>query len=109
MRALLNDKDRILRYLLLVLAETGGASALAPDVIEALSTPTPSETGPRGALDLPLLEGLLRALDGDQAKLEQIDRLLTDLESAGAVSDLLPKRFRDVWDPIWAARRKARR
>lgn len=109
LRALLNDRDRILRYLLLVLAETGGASALAPDVIEALSAPSSSETGGRGTFDLPLLEGLLRALDGDQAKLEQIDRLLTDLEQTGAVSDLLPDGFRDVWDPIWAARRKVPR
>ena len=65
LRALLNDRERILRYLLLVLAETGGASALAPDVIEALSAPSTTESGVRGTLDLPLLEGLLRALDAD--------------------------------------------
>jgi hypothetical protein len=109
LRALLNDRERILRYLLLVLAETGGAAALAPDVIEALAAPTIGEAGARGTMDLPLLEGLLRALDGDQAKLEQIDRLLADLEQTGAVSDLLPEGFREVWDPIWAARTKAPR
>jgi hypothetical protein len=109
LRALLNDKERILRYLLLVLAETGGAAALAPDVINALAAPPTGEAGSRAALDLPLLEGLLRALDADQAKLEQIDRLLTDLEQSGAVSDLLPDGFREVWDPIWAARAKASR
>lgn len=105
LRALLNDKKRILRYLLLILAETEGASALAPDVIDALLGGRSDANDPRPSARVPLLEGLLRALERDDEKLEQIAKLLTDL--GGGSSQVLPDGFRDLWEPIWAARRGA--
>lgn len=110
LRALLSDKEKVLRYLLLILAETKGASALAPEVTAALSSPGKLSEFQAERLDLPLLEGLLRVLVDDAEKLEQVARLLADLQLAGAeASELLPKGFQEIWEPIWASRQRGGR
>lgn len=109
LRSLLSDKRRILRYLLLILAETEGAAVLAPEVIAALTRGENESNGARAGAGIPLLEGLLRALERDDEKLEQIARLLADLGEDGESQAVLPDGFREVWEPIWSARRIGRR
>jgi hypothetical protein len=101
--AMLRDRDRLLRYLLLLLYDESAVE---------------SELSGRGAGwvgrwlgagwdELPLLELLLRALDRHPERLDHIAHLLDDL--ADQRDELLPHGFDAVWQPIWQHRREARR
>ena len=46
---------------------------------------------------------LLRALDRDPARLDEVDRLYRELGQG-----LFPERFSEIWGPIWAARERLR-
>jgi hypothetical protein len=106
LKTLLSDRERILRYLLMILAETRDATALAPDLLDILGRQRNGAASGRD-LGVPLLEGMLRALDRDERKLEQVAKLMADLGEHGEA--VLPAGFRDAWEPIWDARRKRRR
>lgn len=100
--AMLRDRDRLLRYLLLLLYDE---AALDGELSGGVGW-TGRWLG-AGWDELPLLELLLRALDGHPERLDHIDRLLADL--AEQRDELLPAGFDDVWQPIWSHRREARR
>ena len=102
--SMLRDRDRLLRYLLMLLHdETGGPEGEA----------TGQGKGWLGSWlgagwdELPLLEVLLRALDRHPDRLDHIDRLLHDLGEER--TDLLPDDFDAVWEPIWRHRQEVRR
>lgn len=101
--AMLRDRDRLLRYLLLLLhdetAEEGQLSGRGAGWVGRWLG--------AGWDELPLLELLLRALDRNPERLDHIDRLLTDL--ADERDELLPAGFDDVWQPIWHHRGETRR
>lgn len=105
LRSLLQDRKQVARLLLLLLAE-GGVEAV--DII--LGTHERSDAGRAagasgsGRAALPLLEGLVRALDRNPARLDQIGRLVEDLCKTPEGRSLLPEGFEEVWAPIWEAR-----
>lgn len=105
LRTILRDRERLLRYLLFILAEVEEAHGLSPDEIRLITASGNGGLGHPVELRLPLLEGLLRALARDPDKLGQVARLLNDLGENGEGDDLLPAGFREVWEPIWTARR----
>jgi hypothetical protein len=106
LRSLLRDRRQVIRFLLLLLADddqiiqgdvgggavgagAGGGSAGA-DGTEAL------------------LETLLRTLHRSPERLDEVARLLRDLEATETPEDpLVPPGFREVFEPILAARRDA--
>ena len=54
---------------------------------------------------LPLLEPMLRALHRAPERLEEIDRLLADMRTAGAATDrLLPPELEELWETITEVR-----
>jgi hypothetical protein len=111
LRALLHDRERVLRYLLLVLAEAGGTMDEIPSELLGLGRTLGSDTDHDAArhFELPLLEGLVRAFDRDPARLSQIARLIEDLDGADGGADArLPEGFRAIWHPIWEARARKR-
>ncbi len=101
--AMLRDPDRLLRYMLLLLADdsaadgtgdaSGGGSWLA------------GLTG-HSWDDMPLVEVLVRAVDRYPDRLDHIDALLRDLEDQR--SGVLPAGFDDLWSAVWNARSAAR-
>ena len=98
---LLARKEDFLRFLLLLLAETG------MDIPLWLTSPGGGE-GATGAFrsvlgsGRGLLELLLRALARDPEKLRTVAEVIADLRSDARAQDVLPEGFEAVWDAIWA-------
>lgn len=101
--AMLRDPDRLLRYILLLLADDAAADGTGDGSGEGswLS----GLTG-HGWDDMPLVEVLVRAVDRYPDRLDHIDALLRDLEDQR--SGVLPTGFDDLWSAIWSARSAAR-
>jgi len=104
LRELLRDKERLLRYLLFVLAEADGAQSLSPKDLQGLIGRGNGDSASRSQLQFPLFEALVRTAARDPKKLAQIARLLEDLGEDESIDELLPDGFREIWEPIWAAR-----
>ena len=100
---LLSDTDRLLRFILLLLADDGDSDRML-DELEALfaeRTGGGSVGAGGGASGLPLLEPMLRALHRAPERLEEVDRLLADMRTAGAATDrLLPPELEELWETI---------
>lgn len=98
--AMLRDRDRLLRYLLLLLYDE---SAVEADLSGRGAGWIGRWLG-AGWDEVPLLELLLRALDRHPERLDHIACLLDDL--ADQRDELLPEGFDEVWQPIWQHRRE---
>jgi hypothetical protein len=107
LRSVLQDKDRLLRLLLLLLSE--GESDIANLLMESAGEKQGQSQNASPGLGVPLFESLIRALDRDPAKLDQIARLIEDLRKTSDGEKLLPEGFELVWRPIWSAREKMSR
>ncbi len=105
LRALLDNQQQTLRYLLFLLADSEVPSA---DSAALFQMQTPAD-GQGRALSLPvdLFESLVRALYQDPARLDQVHKLYTDLQKTGD-ADLLPDGFEVIWQPVWQARQQLR-
>lgn len=98
--SLLRNRQQLLRYLLMLLADDEDAAASVMEMLEndrAKST----DSGGGGSLGLPLLEPLLRTLDRQPARLQQMFRLIEDLRATPQGRELVPQEFLDIWQPIW--------
>ena len=106
---LLYDRERLLRFILILLSDDSDVDRMLEELLDLLAerrtgaASTSSSTG--GALGLPLLEPMLRALHRAPERLEEIDRLLADMRTAGgSTEDLLPPELEELWATIAAAR-----
>jgi hypothetical protein len=106
LRWVLRDRDRVLRFLLFLLAD--GDPRQAVGLLVSGDQAGDGEGEDSFALDLPLFESLLRALEREPAKLDHVARLIEDLRKTPEGEALIPEGFTEVWDPIWAVR-EARR
>jgi hypothetical protein len=97
--ALLRDRNQVLRFLLLLLADSSGSADSALSALAGFRENAGADDSWRQP-PVPLLETMLRALDRDPQALEQVERLIADLSASDAGSDLLPEGFLDVWQPI---------
>ncbi len=103
--ALLNDREKVLRFLLLLLAGGG----LDP---RALLPPEAGDGGVGNNLGVgrnALFESLVRTLDRDTGRLDQIARLVDDLRQTAEGAALLPDGFDSIWAPVWATRQRLAR
>ena len=101
LRELLSDQDRVLRFLLLLVSDAG-----ARDLGRL--------TGPGGGDGFEgfvsslfggtLLESLVRALDRDPERLDQVAEVIRDLQQSAEGERLLPDDLEAIWDPILATR-----
>jgi len=103
LRALLRDREQVLRFLLLLLSDPNNPAAWMGAV-------TPVE-GEGGALvnhgsrhDSPLLEAMLTALSRDPSRLDALADVLKDLRGGEADESFLPEGIDTIWTPIWEAR-----
>jgi hypothetical protein len=100
---LLSDTERLLRFILLLLADDGDSDRMLAELEDLLTERSvgSSSSSDRGSGGLPLLEPMLRALHRDPERLDEIDRLLTDMRTAGASTErLLPPELSDLWVTI---------
>lgn len=106
MRSLLDSQDKVLRLILFLLAEGGHDSH---EALLAARTMLSGGTG-TGALQtgFPLFEALVRALERDPKRLDQIGRLLDDLKKTPEGRQLLPEGLEEIWEPLSAARERMR-
>jgi hypothetical protein len=104
---LLKDRSQVMRYLWLLLAEDGTLSL--GDITGSSGSGAMGADGQEGFhADMPMLESLVRALDRNPDKLDQVARFVTELQSTEEGSALLPEDFDQVWKPLWAAREALR-
>lgn len=97
---LLDDPEKVLRYLLFLLAELTGDDSL----LDMIGDGGNSFDWSTGSSEMPpLLETLLRALAHTPESLDRVAEFIDDL-SAGQSEPLLPPGFDDVWGPISTAR-----
>lgn len=104
--AMLSNRERLIRYLLMLLA---GPELAIGEMQRAGSIGDGEDAYAPGGFGLPLLEPLLRTLANDSARLADIERLVRDLESTEEGTKLLPSDFRQVWDAIIAVRGASRK
>ena len=97
--ALLRDRDHVLRFLLLLLADSSRSADAALSVLSAFRERS-NGMSPSDQTPVPLLETMLKALDRDPTALEQIERLIADLGGSEESADLFPEGFAEVWEPI---------
>jgi hypothetical protein len=102
--ALLQNRDQLLKYLLMLLADDEDAARKLTEAFDADGENRHAD-GRDGGFGLPLLEPLLLALDRQPARLDQISRLIDDLRQSPEGRQLISEEFMSVWEPIWAARK----
>lgn len=100
--ALLSNRQRLLRYLLMLLADAD----IDPRQLlgEVETTRDDGNADPRDtSFGLPLLEPLMRALDRDSHRLAHVAQLVNDLRSTEEGREIVPAEFMAIWEPIWSA------
>lgn len=106
LRTVLRDRDRVLRFLLFLLAD--GDPRQAAGLLVSGDQMRGGEGEDSFVTDLPLFESLLRALEREPAKLDHVAALIEDLRKTPEGEALIPDGFTEVWDPVWAAREAQR-
>lgn len=105
--SLLRNREQLLRYLLMLLADDEDAAAQATEIFQSRSS-RQDQDGNRAGFGLPLLEPLLQALDRHPARLQQIARLIDDLQATPEGRTLVTDDFLHIWRPIWETARLMR-
>lgn len=98
LRHLLSDRDRVLKFLLLLLsgADAGEFARLFEE-----SRPGEAAAGVVGSLfGSTLFESLMRAIDREPERIDQVAAIVEDLRRSPEGRDLLPADFDAIWDPI---------
>lgn len=102
--SLLRNRGDLLRFLLFLLGGESGSSAmveLGPRLFDALLG---TDTEPPAIEWQNLFEPMVRALAHDPRTLDDIARLVRDLERTDAGKALLPEDWSAIWQPISAVR-----
>ena len=97
---MLRDTERLLRYLLLLLADDRQVAAAE---LDGTAEAWLGRWGSSNWDEVPLLEVLVRAVDHYPERLDQIEKLLIDLGEHR--DEVLPDGFDDVWEPVLEAAR----
>jgi hypothetical protein len=103
LQSLLQGRDQVLRYLLLLLQHETTPEMWS--TMEAWLRRGPGDKhGREGALHLPLLETMMKTLSRNPSKLDQVNHLIEDLKKTEQGKKLLPDHFDKIWEPIWEMR-----
>jgi len=109
LHAILRDRERLLRYLLFLLARDDDVLSLGTALLSWNSGGQGDGTMD-GASDagMPLFEELLRTLARAPETLGTVARLVEDLKRTPEGAALLPEGFDAMWTAIWTAREALR-
>jgi hypothetical protein len=106
LRHLLSDPERVLRFLLLLLTDSG-----AREFSQWVGA-SPEHDGKGGPIhslfESTLFESLLRALDRDPERIDEVTQLIEDLCQTPEGRQLLPLRVEEILSPIREVRRRQR-
>lgn len=105
--SLLSDKGKVIRFILLLLAE-GGADRNSILITLQKSLSGNGDSDNMAVIRFPLFEALVRTLHRNPKKLDQIARLVQDLKRTATDGEVLPEGFEEIWEPIWQAREALR-
>jgi hypothetical protein len=104
---LLANRRDLIRFLLLLLDQSG-----ADDLSNAIDVVTGANAAQSGswlfAQWKALFEPMVRALSSEPERLDEIERLIKELEATEEGRRLLPTGWRTVWEPLWQARQELR-
>lgn len=109
LRSLLSDKNKVLRLLMFLLADTkADARELAKAMGISDTTTLAVESGPSSDMThlprFPLFEALIKALHRNPAQLDRIHSLVKDLRQFPEEETMLPDNFEEIWEPVYAVR-----
>jgi hypothetical protein len=105
LRGMLKNRDDLLRYLIMLLAD-GGFENMNIDVLlneEARSGAASTERQTASAF--PLFEALMKTLQRNPAQLDSIAEIIESLRKTDEGLSMLPDGFMDLWEPIWQVRK----
>ncbi len=102
--SMLKNKEQLLRYLMLLLAD-GGLNISDLDTLLQGESENPTTHGENGQTPFPLFEMMMKALTRNPEQLDQIHKLVEDLKKTEEGRALLPDEFESIWEPIWAVRK----
>lgn len=103
---MLENREKLIRYLLMLLATDEYDYRSISKMIEEAGRYLDNVPGSHTDLGLPLLEPLLRTLEQNPEKLDQVDRLVADLSQHEAGRNLLPIGFIELWEVIRSVRKE---
>ena len=103
LRSMLRDRGQLIRFLLLLLGDTGDDPAAWR---QALDSGLAASAGLQVMEAQALLEPLLRALERDPSRLDHVDRLLRDLGVGSTEDGAVPDGLSEIFGPIWEARKR---
>lgn len=103
LRSLLQTRDQVLRFLLLLLSDDGSELSGLLQATQMLQQRNGASFASE-LFGLPLFEAMVRSLDRDPEKLDYIARLIDDLRKTPEGQQLLPDTFDSIWEPIRFAR-----
>jgi hypothetical protein len=110
LNAVLGDRERLLRYLLFLLARDEDISSVSAALLSSRDRGREDKGSlESGGTSLPLFEELLRSLARAPGKLESVARLVEDLNRTPEGATLLPDGFPAVWNAIWTAHLASKR
>lgn len=104
LRHLLCDRERVLRFLLLLLMDSD-----ASDFTRWFQPPVAGNgkaVAFGGMFQGTLFESLMRALDRDPLRIDQVAQILEDLSKTADGQKLLPENLQAIWEPIWKVRQR---
>lgn len=108
LRAMLGNRDQVLRFLLFILADGKNDLSAPVDILLDPTQPASNASTNNSSMENPLFEALVQTLHHDPFRLDQIARTVTDLERTAEGRQLLPTGFYAIWSPIWEARQRLR-
>jgi len=99
LKHLLSDKERVLRFLMLLLSDAD-ADAFA-NMFNGIDGGSESFQFSSLLNGPTLFESLMRCVERDPARLEQVAEIISDLEKSSDGRELLPEELDAIWRPIW--------
>lgn len=103
LHSIISDRRRFIRYLLFLLAEGSDTLPLQALLAQGETGAAAGEAGPE-ALELPLLEELVRAFSRQPEKIDRIGQVIADLTATAEGRAVIPPGLLDVWASFAAAR-----
>lgn len=103
LRTVLRNRDDVLRYLRLLLTDSGLDAAELTEAMSDIGYESDGNT--RRVIYTPLFEALMRALYRNPTRLDEIAHLVQDLRQDEGDRSLLPDGFDTIWEPIWSIRK----
>lgn len=101
LKALLADREKFMRYLLMILGEERSEEFLGSMRLDG------RDWGSWQSSEfIPLFEELVRAIARNPEKIDRIESILADLRETEDGLKVLPEGFELIWEPIWEARRQ---